>query len=169
MKAGEVLDAIEAHHRAAAFVRELTVADSALSATLSSLPADVSPEQAALVARIPAYRRIDALMFEGLQRTAIEVKVTVADANREDWHKVAPWRHITHRFVYATPAGLIDHPPVYGCGLWWIHDDGHVEVKRQARINHHPEPLPQRVVQNLAYRACGRSTITAPTREGGQT
>lgn len=103
-------------------------------------------------------RRIDALMFDEGQRTAIEIKVSRADAKRETWHKTAPWRNVTHRFIYAVPAGLLefnedDFEFNWDCGLWWIHDDGSVEVKRKARINKYPEPLPNDVILRLAYRA----------------
>ncbi|KRC52147.1 hypothetical protein ASE16_03605 [Leifsonia sp. Root227] len=125
-------------------VTELTIKD---ETAISSLDPEV---------REPSTRRIDALMFETLQRTAIEVKVSVADARRESWAKVRPWALVTHRFVYAVPAGLLERPPVYGAGLWWIHENGTVEVRRKATINRYPEPLPQGVIQTLAYRASGR-------------
>lgn len=104
-------------------------------------------------------RRIDALMFDGGQRTAIEIKVSVADAKRENWRKVAPWWEVTHRYVYAVPAGLIDTPPVIGAALWWVHPDGRIEVKRKASIRPYPEQLPQHVVIALAYRAAKTSRI----------
>ena len=56
----------------------------------------------------PVYRRIDGLMFDGgATRTAIEVKISRADFLRESEEKRRPWRKITHRFVYATPVGLL--------------------------------------------------------------
>ncbi|MFJ3393938.1 hypothetical protein [Leifsonia aquatica] len=147
MKATDIMDALRAHYRKAALVPELTITDESAVQNYFDLPAEE---------RDKTSRRIDALMFTQLQRTAIEVKVSIADAKRESWAKVRPWTRVTHRFVYAVPAGLIDHPPVYGMGLLWVHDDGRVEVHRKARINPYPEPLPQHVVQTLAYRATGR-------------
>lgn len=146
--AADVLAALRAHHKGAAIVPEVTISDEAgrLLSTREN--------------RMPTTRRIDALMFDSLLRTAIEIKVSAADVKRDTWQKVWPWMRVTHRFVYAVPAGLIDAPPVYGCGLWWVHPSGLVEVKRRAKVSHTPEPLPQQVVQTLAYRACGRQSIS---------
>lgn len=98
-------------------------------------------------------RRIDLLMSESLQRTAIEIKVSVPDLKRETWAKTRMWRKLCHRFVYAVPAGLCENPPFYGSGLWWVHDNGRIEIRRKAVINKYPEPFPQDLVQRLMYRA----------------
>lgn len=143
MTAAFVLAALKRHHRTSALVPEVVIQDE------NNVWAD-SP------AAGPYTRRIDALMFRSLERTAIEIKVSKADAARDDWYKVQPWRRVVHRFVYAVPAGLIDQPPVYGCGLWWVHSNGLVEVVRKVKINTTPEPLPQHVVQALAYRSVGK-------------
>lgn len=147
MTAAEVLALVTRHHADAAIVPEveLTV-DELHRGTYDDTNANGHAHH---------HRRIDGLMFHQLQRTAIEVKVTRADAARDTYAKVDPWRRITHRFVYAVPAGLIDHPPVYGMGVWWVHPDGRVVVHRKATTNRYPEPLPQHVVQTLAYRATG--------------
>ena len=146
MIAREVLEALLAARPDAAIVPELTIADETARAMVLPKGED----------RPPTTRRIDALMFESLQRTAVEIKVSKADAARESWEKVRPWVAVTHRFIYLTPAGLIEQPPVYGAGLWWVHDDGRIEVRRKARINAYPEPMPQLLVQALAYRASNR-------------
>ena len=147
MTAADVLRHLRRHHYRAAIVAEVTIADRWADADM----ADGNPIDA-----LPVYtRRIDALMFETRIRTAIEIKVTRADAKRDNYRKVYPWRQVVHRFVYAVPAGLIDAPPVHGCGLWWVHLDGRVEVRRKVTVNTTPEPLPQHVVQTLAYRAAG--------------
>lgn len=145
MSAARILDLLRAHHRTAALVAELTISDYDW------------PEH--YEGGGPSARRIDALMFDALQRTAIEIKVTRADAARETWGKTAPWRRVCHRFVYACPAGLLEHPPIYNCGLWWVYPDGRVEVRRRAKLNPSPEPLPQHVVQTLAYRSLGRNSM----------
>lgn len=135
MNAKEILEAIRRHHRGCAIVHEVTIGD------------DWSePGQ-------PSYRRIDALMVDGKQLSAIEIKTSIADSRRETFHKTAPWRRVTHRYVYVVPAGLIDHPPLHGAGLWWVHDDGRVEVHSKAIPNRYPDPLPMQVVQVLMYRA----------------
>lgn len=114
----------------------------------------------------PTYRRIDALMFDGPQRTAIEIKTDRNDVKRETFAKTFPFKRFTHRFVYAVPAGLIDPNDMawtpsglVGCGIWWVHDDGDVEVVRRATVNKYPEPLPNQVVTALAYRAAGVALI----------
>lgn len=146
MTAAEVFDAIREKYPEAALVPELTI-------------------RSELHDKSAWCRRIDALMFDNLQRTAIEIKVSRADVKRESFEKVYPWRRVTHRFVYAVPAGLIEKPPFWGPGLWWVHDDGKVEVVRKCQVNRYPEPLPQLVVQNIAFRAAG---LPVPVEEGGE-
>lgn len=137
----EILAAIRKKYPRTAVVPELTI--------------DV-PEYYEDRVGLKEYRRIDALMFDGLQRTAIEVKVSAADWKRESMAKYGPWTRVSHRFIYAVPAGLVAPASAYrGAGIWWVHPDGRIEVKRKARINNHPEPLPNMVIQRLAYRAAG--------------
>lgn len=166
MNASQILDVIEAKYSNLPLLREISTIDEQ-GVMDNNLRAVEVAEAMKRAPRVPDVRRIDGLMFDGPQRTAIEVKVTVADSHRESWAKVWPWKRLTHRFIYATPAGLIEHPPVWGCGLWWIHDDGKVEIVRKASINKYPEPLPNSVITNLAYRAAGKAQITPPTIEGG--
>lgn len=101
------------------------------------------------------FRRIDALMFDSYQRTAIEVKISAADYRLDTDRKRRPWQRVTHRFVYAVPHHLNVAAP-HGCGLWKVHDDGTIEVVKKAIVNKHPEPLSQDVVLRLAYRAAGK-------------
>lgn len=150
-----ILEQIRDTHKTCAFVPEVTINDPQAMA--------LSPEDADYPQ--PPTRRIDALMFDWNQRTAIEIKVTKEDLDREDWRKTRPWERVTHRFIYVTPAGLVDKPPIYGAGLWWVHPDGRTTVKRRATINKYPEPLPQEVVRVLAYRAAGVETIKPQTTE----
>lgn len=155
MNAGEVLDAIRRHHSGKAIVHEVVIGTrdyAGYEAWLADPDGRPHPAQT---------RRIDALMFDGPQRTAIEIKVSRADVKREHWSKIAPWMEVTHRYVYAVPAGLMEanEVPVYGAGIWWVHDDGRVEVRRKAKIEKFPEPLPQQVVTALAYRAAGVKII----------
>lgn len=161
--ASQILQALRSHHSKAALVPEVVIGTrdhAAWEAYYAALDAGETAESPVET------RRIDALMFDGLQRTAIEIKIDRADVKRESWRKVAPWREVVHRFIYAVPAGLIEanEVPVYGCGLWWVHPDGQVEVRRRAQIQKYPEPLPQNVISALAYRAAGVSRITPQTR-----
>lgn len=159
MRAQEILEAVRDHHRQAAIVPEITLG-------IDQLHAEIYEEKNGRGVDYQT-RRIDALMFDGHQRTAIEIKVDRADVKRETYGKNAPWRAITHRFVYAVPAGLIDPhdmawcpTALYGCGIWWIHEGGRVEVVRKAIVNRYPEPLPQTVVRTLAWRAANGAPRT---------
>lgn len=153
MDAHFILDSLKRHWPKAAIVPELTIRDELHLAYGDS------------VAHHAWTRRIDALMIQSLERTAIEIKVTRADFSREHHQKWAPWVRVCHRFIYAVPAGLIEPREVweiggeYSAGLVYVHEDGRVETVRKCRPNKHPEHLPQHVIQNLAYRAAGRSAI----------
>lgn len=153
MNAADILAAIRAHHRQAAIVPEVVLDD------VDWLEHWTQDEPT------KSTRRIDALMFRTLERTAIEIKVSRADFARDTWQKRRPWVRVTHRFIYAVPKGLINpaSETPYGCGLWEIDDSGAVTVARKAQMNKTPEPLPQQVVQALAYRASGHEPPTAPT------
>lgn len=152
MDAKFIVNALRSHHSGAALVHEVVISDHLWDErTAESAPT----------------RRIDVLMFNGLQRTAIEVKVTLEDWRRDTHQKRAPWAAVTNRFVYAVPAELYEKVanriPEYrldvgGCGIWTVDDAGRVKVARKAEIRSHPEPLPQHVVQALAYRAAKNTT-----------
>lgn len=101
MNAEDILNALRHHYPTAAFVPELTINDEQSLADYYE-----QGEHEAFT------RRIDALMFDKRIRTAIEIKVDRADVKRESLAKVRAWRQVTHRFFYATPAGLIDSPPI---------------------------------------------------------
>lgn len=151
MDAAFILDAIIRAHPGAAIVPELTIEDYGLPDTGQAtenvyVPAGDRPDGHKFA------RRIDALMFESLIRTAIEIKVSKADFNRDTYWKRRAWQQVCHRFVYVVPAGLDVMSP-HGCGLWLVHPDGRIEVAKKAIISKTPEHLPQAVVQRLAYRA----------------
>lgn len=153
MDAKFILNAIRHKYPSTAIVPEITITDPYVK---NQVPGE----------RVYG-RRIDALMFSSLQRTAIEIKTSKQDMARENWNKWDPWRRVTHRFIYAVPAGLGDFHDFRGdhvlsgphmdAGLWWVHEDGSIEVRRKAKINKYPEHLPQDVIQRLAYRAAGNS------------
>ena len=96
-------------------------------------------------------RRIDALMWQSFERTAIEIKVSKADFNRDTYWKRRAWQNVTHRFIYAVPHDLDVIAP-HGCGLWKVHEDGSIEITKKAIVNKTPEHLPQSVIQRMAYR-----------------
>lgn len=166
MNATEVLDAVRRKYPRCALVPEVVIDidnHDALTYWRHLVIREMSAEDQRRTPPKPAqYRRIDALMFDGPQRTAIEVKVSLADMRRESWEKVSPWLNVTHRFVYVVPAGLIDNGhgiPVHCAGLWWVHPDGRIEVRRKAQVRKYPEELPRQVVTALAYRAAGVKLI----------
>lgn len=152
MTASFILQAIRAKHQGAAIVPEITIEDFDL--------ADSGEAVAYLGARGERpdghkyERRIDALMFQTLERTAIEIKVTRADFMRDTYWKRRAWQNVTHRFIYAVPHDLEVMAP-HGCGLWKVHESGSIVVAKKAIVNRTPDPLPQTVVQRLAYRAGG--------------
>lgn len=146
-----ILEALRLHYDKAAIVPELVLND---EAWLEHWKQDVPTTST---------RRIDALMIQAHQRTAIEIKVSAQDFKRDTWQKRRPWARLVHRYVYVTPYGL-DFPPFaqdgshfHGCGLWWVDESGKVTVKKKAIIQPYPEQLPNQVIQNLAYRAANNS------------
>lgn len=170
MNASQVLDAIARKHSKCALVREVVVEDQERRTAQQAFYKHQHPgfgakyypnapdyneaEHGRILCTHKPFRRIDGLMLDGGgTRTAIEVKISRADFLRETDEKRRPWQRITHRFVYATPVGLIlpDEVPD-GCGLWEIYPDGAVAVRRKARGNRNPEPIPHQVLVALAYR-----------------
>lgn len=154
MNADDILNALRKAWPTAAIVPELTISDEHELANL------YAPE-----GHDSIKRRIDALMIDKQIRTAIEIKVDKADAKRETWAKIRPWKRVTHRFLYAVPEGLIDTSPVIdsSIGLIWVHDDGTIEWRRKCKINHVPEPLPGLVVENMAHRAAQYALLRQET------
>lgn len=147
MNADDVLRAVRRHHAQAAIVPEVVIDD---WDWLDHLDDGARPQ-----------RRIDALMFRSFVRTAIEIKVTTADFKRDGYEKRRPWLRVCHRFVYVVPEPLkweVQAP--IGCGLWLIDESGALTVQQRAKVNTTPEPLPQQVVQALAYRASNAYSVT---------
>ncbi|WP_032376704.1 hypothetical protein [Rhodococcoides fascians] len=171
MNAKEVLAAVRAKHNKCAIVAELVVNDAErLAAYRTWIDAGRPQGDSASddFFASTSYRRIDALMFDGNStRTALEVKVSRADFKRETEAKRRPWELITNRFVYVTPAGLIqpDEVPAH-CGLWWVDDSAlearwtgsehirvpTVSVVKKAKTNKTPDPIPHQVIVAMAYR-----------------
>lgn len=143
MDAKFILNAIQRHHSQTAIVPELTIGDTDWLDHWTEGDKPISN------------RRIDALMFSSLQRTAIEIKVTKADFKADTWAKRRAWARVVHRFVYAVPEGLDVKAP-YNCGLWRVSESGRVTVETNAKIQKYPEHLPQDVIQRIAYRAAGK-------------
>lgn len=183
--AADVLAAIRKKHSSDAVIREVVISDPIEAAIRrrdqldrygerwarhfkGREVADVVPEGWSLRGSIPT-RRIDALILNGQQTTAIEIKVTRADFRRETSEKRRAWAAVSNRFVYAAPVGVIPRGEVpEGCGLWefdsaaagpypWQH--GLTTVVR-ARLNKDPHPLPRQILVALAYRVA-RSESTA--------
>ncbi|MDV2477219.1 hypothetical protein F8M49_21100 [Rhodococcus zopfii] len=171
MNAAAILDAIASKHRDCALIREVQVNDREALAEWRA-DWDRAEEEAKRTgdwetyqARLrqpcpPTARRIDGLLFGGGQsRTAIEVKISRADYQRETDAKRRMWRTITNRFVYATPAGLLQPDEIPdGCGLWEIDPDGRVTITKRAKANRNPEPIPHQVLVALAYRLTRKAT-----------
>lgn len=104
-------------------------------------------------------RRIDFLMFEGQEITAVEMKVSKADFRRDTEDKRRAWKNITNRFVYLTPEGMLNPDEVpEGCGLWEFHN-GRIVVVKKAKRNPEPQPFPPSMIKYFAWRV-----FTAETR-----
>lgn len=144
MNAEFILRAIQLKYTDAAIVPEITINDPYYQ--------DWAEPGDGVRARTKPYRRIDALMMESFERTAIEIKVTKSDYHLDTEYKRRPWQRVVHRFIYAVPADLDVMAP-HGCGLWKVHTDGTITVAKRSIIKRHPEQLPQDVIQRLMYRA----------------
>lgn len=151
MNADFILDAVRHRYPGAALVPELTIED-------FDLPDSDEPTEHIYQPTQPtpdgykSMRRIDALMFETLIRTAIEVKVSRTDFMRDTYWKRRAWQRVTNRFIYVVPDSL-DVVAPHPCGLWKVSEDGSIRIAKKAIPNRAPEPLPQSVIQRLAYRA----------------
>jgi hypothetical protein len=171
MTAAEIMAAIRKAYPKAAVVREVSIADSQVEAEMNlwrlmgtrrsywekllaetgapvaeSLPPGWTPHNT------PPVRRIDALMRESTGYTAIEIKVTRADFKRDTEEKRRAWRMHTRRFIYVTPAGLVNVSEVPdGCGLWEF-DGDRLRVVKKATINKSPTAFPKAVFDTMLYR-----------------
>lgn len=135
--AAEILAAIRKAYPKAAVVREVSIVDPLhVWRSTTSKP----------------YRRIDALMRDTAGYTAIEIKVTRADFKRDTEEKRRAWRAHTRRFIYVTPAGLVNPSEVPdGCGLWEF-DGDRLKVVKKATINKSPTAFPKAVFDTMLYR-----------------
>jgi hypothetical protein len=119
----------------------------------AELPEDYDPYSAVII------RRIDALIFDGKVRTAVEIKISRADFFRETDAKRYAWRKHTHRFVYLTPKGLVKPEEVAeGCGLW-EYDGTTVTVVKKATVNKEAVDLPVSMTKYFAWRAFAAERI----------
>lgn len=153
MNATAILDAIAYKHSGCAMVCEVSIVDADADRFAGADAWSAGGRVGPMPAFEPTSRRIDALMFDGTRtRTAIEVKVSRADFLRETDAKRRPWRKITHRFVYATPAGLLKPEEIPdGCGLWEV-DGSAVRIMKRSKLNPKPDPIPHQVLVAFAYR-----------------
>jgi hypothetical protein len=150
MTAAEILAILRDHHRNAAIVSEVVLNDPHWLDTYH-VGAD----------RIGTHRRIAALMIKNKIRTAIEIKTSRADYLRENDRKRQAWRAVTHRFVYATPPGLLvpEELPA-GVGLWEV-DSTSLEVVRRAQINQDVRPVSDQLFTAMCYRAMRNEAFVA--------
>ncbi|QDK01168.1 DNA repair protein [Mycobacterium phage Purky] len=150
-----ILDAIRRTHYRAAIVPELSIEDLDLPDTgeptdAMFMPSADPPDGHKFI------RRIDALMFDSLIRTAIEIKVTREDFNRDTYWKRRAWLKVVHRFVYVVP-DYLDVSAPHPCGLWKVAENGLITVVKKAVVSKTPEPLPQTVISRIAYRAASNA------------
>lgn len=150
MRAEFILQAIRAAYPSTAIIPELTIEDFDLAD--SGEPTEHAYMHTARPDGHKYGRRIDALMFDSLVRTAIEIKVSRADFMRDTYWKRRAWLKVTHRFVYVVPHDLDVMSP-HPCGLWKVDENGKITIAKKAIVSKTPDPLPQTVVQRIAYRA----------------
>lgn len=123
-----------------------------------SVPADYHPHERILT------RRIDALVFEGNEKTAIEIKISRADFFRDTDMKRSAWQTHTDRFVYLTPQGLVKPEEVpHGCALW-EYDGQKISVVKRAKLNKEVKPFPISMVKYFAWRAFAAERKNARSR-----
>jgi len=98
-------------------------------------------------------RRIDALVFDGDKRTAIEIKISRSDFFRDTPEKRFAWMKHTHRFIYLAPKGLVKLEEVPdGCGLW-EYENGVITSVKNARGNKAVQEFPASMYKYFAWRA----------------
>lgn len=116
---------------------------------------------------VQSQRRIDVLLLRGanvdggIERLAIEVKVTRADfmCDVRNPDKQAPWRALAHRHAYAVPEGLVAVGEVPAdSGLLVVKRDRDYTTVTWARrakkpTGHNPGPLPLANLMDAFYRA----------------
>jgi len=141
---------------------------------------NVGPEWAALTefclrpgAQAPT--RIDLFMVrawsgrpKGHERHAIEVKVSRSDllAELRQPHKRDPFHQVAHRFMFATPAGLVrDGELPDDCGLLEVSDRGCTVTVRGPRRDE-PDPMPDTAFVE-AFRRASRSEARIRTADTG--
>lgn len=156
MNAAFILEAIRSTYPSTAIVPELTIED--LDIADSNEIVEKSFMHTAPPEGHKYSRRIDALMFDSLVRTAIEIKVSRADFMRDTYWKRRAWQNVTHRFVYAVPEELDVMTP-HGIGLWKVSESGQIAIVKRAIVSKTPDPLPQTVIQRIAYRAARRAGV----------
>lgn len=106
-----------------------------------------------MLGKVITSRRIDALIFETKQRTAVEIKISRADFFRDTDEKRSAWMKHTHRFVYLTPKGLVKVEEVpEGCGLW-EYENGKITIVKRSKTNKGVEEFPTSMVKYFAWRA----------------
>jgi hypothetical protein len=98
-------------------------------------------------------RRIDALIFESQQITAVEIKISRSDFFRDTLEKRSAWVKHTNRFAYLTPKGLVKSEEVpEGCALW-EYENGIITIVKRSKINKESTDFPQSMVKYFAWRA----------------
>ena len=98
-------------------------------------------------------RRIDALIFESQQITAVEIKISRSDFFRDTLAKRSAWVKHTNRFAYLTPKGLVKIEEVpAGCALW-EYENGKITIVKRAKVNKEPADFPQSMIKYFAWRA----------------
>lgn len=173
--ATELVDALREHYLPPTAVHagtdewSLLTEVSSAGAPLHSQPA---PAQGSTLEDLLAHREattvrsIDVLLQRnwssgrhGLERLAVEVKISRGDFLRDTDAKRAPWQQLAHRFAYCTPVGLLTSEDIPdGCWLIEISEQPCTHSDGPAHRRH----TPTRVHWNAKVKGRRARTVATP-------
>jgi len=175
MKANDIVNAIRNKHGGkAAIVPELTIEDRYYYQSMirrdprfedyandsSIVDENYQVDETYDLANGKYSRRIDLLMCEAQKWTAIEIKVSRSDFFRDTEEKRQTWKKHTHRFIYATPQGLVNIEEIpEGCGWWEITPTGMIIVSKRAKVNKDRTDFPDSFMRTVFWRLATTSPL----------
>ena len=146
-------DEIEAHRQRSASILSWPRYKNIYDRKGLSYDVDIELPESYNYKTVTLIRRIDALIFEGKNTTAVEIKISRSDFFRDTLEKRSPWMRHTNRFVYLTPKGLVKLEEVpENCGLWEYENGSIVSVKNATR-NKALVDFPTSMIRYFAWRA----------------
>lgn len=154
MNAADVVDALRQHHaKGWVVIPEVTVA-AGIGAQMPTELLGAGGQRVDLFA-------MGTWSSTKYERVAYEIKVSRADLLRElaTPRKRAAVEYLSHRFVFATPSGLMRRSELpEGCGLVEVRDNGSVYTFRKGTVRDAP-PLPAAAIASLLRTAAEQRTF----------